>query len=142
MELEVPSAKIALMILRFRPCRALPPSMYRKIRLCSKTCWRWRWYCFVPGASLFCCSSNCFFRSFQSSSRTSHMNCSQRYHRSHRSGCKTEQLNAHPTACQKSSARDQRAEVWLNSKFNGFISSFELSSLGVPSSSARRRLPP
>lgn len=129
---EPPSAKMARRILRFRPYGALPPAMYRKIKLFSS----------IPRrASSFGVFVLCLLRSFQSSSRTSHMNCSHICHLAHRSGCRTEQLNAHPTACQKSSARDQRDPDWHRSMFSVLVSSWETSPFAFPSSSPRRRLP-
>lgn len=131
-EAEPPSAKMARRILRFRPYGVLPPAMYRKIKLFSSTSRR---------ASSSATPVDCLFRSFQSSSSTSHMNCSQICHRAHRSGCRTEQLNAHPTACQKSSARDQRDAEWHKSMCSVLASSFEISPFAFSSSCTRRRLP-
>jgi hypothetical protein len=64
------------------------------------------------------------------------MNSSQSCHAAQRSRWRTEQLKAQPTACQKSSARDQTDADWPRSRFSGLI----LPSVGC-SSSARRCLP-
>lgn len=84
-----------------------------------------------------------FRRSFQSASMASHMNSSHTCHRSQRLGCNTEQLNAHPTACQKSFARDQTELVCARSKFSGSSSSSPRGAVNSRRSSPfLRRLPP
>lgn len=62
---------------------------------------------------------NSFSLAFQSSSRTSHMNCKKRCQRAHLLGCSIEQLSAHPTTCQKSSARDHSEFPCARSRFKG-----------------------